>query len=99
MRIEIIKTRNGFQIPRLESMAISDRLFATVEISPPVRRQGASHKKKKTGPLIQKAIRQLGGDDLLEGILNRLPKDYQYIPDNMSDEDVLYEALKEKYDL
>jgi hypothetical protein len=99
MRIEIIKTENGFQIPQLESMTIPDRLFATVELPSPAHQLLTLIEKKTARQLIEKAVADLGGDDLLEGILDRLPQSCKLIPVGLRDEDVLYEALKEKYGL
>lgn len=99
MRIEIIKTKNGFRIPQLESMTIPDRLFATVDIPPQTHPSQKAVRKRTTHQLLEKTVRGLGGDDLLEGIRNRLPEDYRYTSSGVSDEDVLYDALKEKYGL
>jgi len=99
MRIEIIKTKNGFRIPQLESMTIPDKLFATVDMPFPTHQTYTPAHKKTTHQLIEKTVNGLGGDNLLEGIMNRLPQNYQYISNNISDKDVLYEALKEKYGL
>jgi hypothetical protein len=99
MRIEIIKTRKGFRIPQLESMTVPDRLFATVELPSPVIKPLTPVRKDTTRRLLEKTIMNMSGDKLLEGILCRLPKGYLYVPDGMSDADVLYEALKDKYGL
>lgn len=99
MRIEIIKTKEGFEIPQLRAMKVADRLYGTVEMLPSYLDRSASQSKGKTVPMLQKTIRQLGGDDLLEGIMRRLPERYYYVPDHLSDEDIWYETLKEKYEL
>jgi hypothetical protein len=59
----------------------------------------ATSPKKTAYRLIEKAVGDLGGDELLEGLRSRLPRDFEYAPGNGSDEDALYEALKEKYGL
>jgi hypothetical protein len=99
MRVEIIKTRRGFRIPQLESMTVPDRLFATVELPSSVLKSPTPVRKEITHRLIEKTVMDMGGDKLLEGILSRLPQSYAYVSGGMSDEDVLYEALKEKYGL
>ena len=99
MRIEIIKTRKGFRIPQLESMTVPDRLFASVELPSSVLKSLTPIRKKTTRRLLEKTVKDMGGDKLLEGILSRLPQGYSYVRGGMSDEAVLYEALKEKYGL
>ncbi len=99
MRIEIIKTDNGFRIPQLEFVRVPDHFFATVELSSTDEDSLNPSRENITHRLLKKSIVDLGGDLLLEGILSRLPQNYAYIPSAMSDEDVLYEALQEKYGL
>jgi hypothetical protein len=99
MRVEIIKTKNGFKIPELESMDIPNRLTAVVDLPEPSGKPEARSPKKTAYRLIEKAVADLGGDELLEGLLNRLPQDFEYTSGNRSDEDVLYEALREKHGL
>jgi hypothetical protein len=99
MRIEIIKTHKGFIIPQLESMNVPDRLYATVELPSPVLRPQTSIRKGAAYRLLKKTVMDMGADNLLEGILSRLPQDFTYVSAGMSDEDILYDALKEKYGL
>ena len=99
MRIEIIKTKHGFRIPQLESRDIPDRLYATLDWPSEINPTPAQNRQASSRSVIQKTLTDMGGDDLLEGILKRLPQDYRYMPSGMSDDDLLYEALKEKYEL
>jgi hypothetical protein len=100
MRIEIIKIHKGFfKIPQIESMNLPERFYATVELASPVLRPQTPVRKGTAYRLLEKTVMDMGADNLLEGILSRLPQDFSYVSDSMSDEDILYEALKEKYGL
>ena len=99
MRIEIIKTKHGFRIPQLESRDIPDRLYATLEWPVELGPAPTQNRQASTRSAIEKTAAGIGGDDLLEGILKRLPQDYRYMPSGVSDDDLLYEVLKEKYEL
>jgi hypothetical protein len=99
MRIEIIKTKHGFRIPQLESMEIPERLFATLEGPSEIHPAPSQVTQTSSYQMIKNTVKEIGGDDLLEGILNRLPHDYHYISAGKSDDEILYEALKEKYEL
>lgn len=99
MRIEIIKTKHGFRIPQLESMDIPERLFATLEWPSGIHPEHSQDQQALSYRMLENTVKEMGGDDLLESILKRLPQDYRFIPSGMSNDDLLYEALKEKYGL
>lgn len=71
----------------------------TIDLPEPSGQFEATSPKKTAYRLTEKAVADLGGDELLEGLLGRLPQDFEYAPCSGSDEDVLYAALREKYGL
>lgn len=99
MRIEIIKTPKGFQIPQLESVAVPDRFFATVDLPSLDPASQTSLSSETTRRLVEKTLKDIGEDDFLEGLLRRLANDYRYVAGNRSESDVLFDALREKYAL
>lgn len=84
---------------KLKSMEISNRPTAVVDLPEPSGKSEATSPKKTAYRLIEKALADIGGDELLEALQSRLPQDFEYAPADRSDEDVLYEALREKYGL
>lgn len=75
------------------------RTDALADMPKPSNKSEATSPKKTAYRLIEKAVADLGGDELLEGLPNRLPQDFEYAPDKIDEADVLYEALTEKYGL
>lgn len=99
MRIEIIKTDKGFIIPQLEGQVLPmTRFFADAEIDDVIAVQGSAKQKSPTILALEKALAQVGSDPLLKMKLENLPPDYTYTQ-TKDDEEILYDALRVKYEL
>jgi hypothetical protein len=97
MRIEIIKTRNGFRIPQMEEMGLpSGRFYAELDLSQFVKSPEEHSHKSKTIAAIEVTLMKLGQNDLLKLKLKHLPKNFTFVEID-SDETVLQQALVKKY--
>lgn len=97
MRIEIIKTKKGFRIPKLEEMGLSSgRFYAELDPVQVIRPTDETSRKSKTIAAMEATLQRLGRNDLLMLKLKHLPKNFTF-SETDSDENVLQQALVEKY--
>lgn len=97
MQLEAIKINNNFMIPELDKLNLSvDKIILNVDDNTINRLKNTQ--KSTTYQKLELLNEELGGDELIEALLKHTPLDYEY-KSNKSDDEILYEALREKYEL
>jgi hypothetical protein len=97
MIIKAIKVQEGYLIPELPSTGNLDKfIYLDVRIIQKDSKHG--NRTSETVNVIELANRQLGGNKMLELKLKHLPRNYEY-QEIESDDEILYQCLKEKYEL
>ncbi len=95
MKLHVIKKNGQFVIPALEHLDIDLEGFI-VEVDTQTAAQLKSKLKKSTVQQLHELNEALGGDPYLTLKLTHLPPDYHHLSCK-SDDELLAEALQEKY--
>ncbi len=97
MRVEAVLKNGHYEIPYLEKINFKKE-HLVIEIDEKLLLDSVKESKSKTYLQLEKLNKDLGGNDLVEAIMEGMPKDYTY-KQTKSDDDILFEALREKYEL
>lgn len=95
MKLQVIKQDGHYIIPELEQVEIDLQSFY-VEVDQDISAKLNEMATSNTISQLQALNQSLGGDDYLAFKLQHLPKYYSY-KTTQSDDDLLAEALMEKY--
>lgn len=95
MKLQVIKQDGHYIIPVLEQAELDLQSFY-VEVDQDIEIKLSQMATSNTIDQLQKLNQALGGDEYLSFKLKNLPKYYSYNT-SQSDEDILAEALIEKY--
>lgn len=97
MIIKAIKVQGGYLIPELPS---TGNLGKYIYLDVRIIHKDSKHddRTSETVNVLTQANRQLGGNKMLKLKLKHLPRNYEY-HEIESDDEILYQCLKEKYEL
>ena len=97
MIVKAIKVQEGYLIPELPS---AEKLGKFIYLDVHIIHKDSEHRNytSETVNALELANRQLGGNKMLELKLKNVPGSHEY-KGSGSDDEVLYQSLKEKYEL
>ena len=101
MLLEVVKKDNCFIIPELEKMSIDKDRFQ-LEISDDSFESATGikiTKKSKTYQMLERLSEKLDDDEFVKLKLRHTPMNYEYKDNGNTDDELWYEAVKEKYEL
>ena len=96
MIIKAIKVQEGYLIPELPSTGNWGK-FIYLDVHS-IQEASKHHHASEAIKVLEQVNRQLGGNKMLELKLKHLPRNYEY-HEIESDDEILYQCLKEKYEL
>jgi len=98
MLIEVIKKDGHFIVPYFEKIHLNLKRIKLEIDENFLHIQEKDVEKSETYKALEKAVEKSGGNNLLKIKLKNMPKDFCYKSDK-TDEEILYDALKGKYEL
>ena len=99
MKVEAIKKDGHFIVSYFDKIKLEhDKI--EIEFDENVlnkKKKTRVEEKSATYKALEKAVKKSGGNDFLKLLLKNTPKNYTYYQ-NKPDNEILYEALREKYE-
>ena len=94
MKVEAILKNGHYEIPYLEKINFK-RDHLVVEIDEEVLKE---EKKSETYNKLEKLNKEVGGDKLIEAIMEGMPLDYTYKKSKKNDKEIWYEEVRKDYE-
>lgn len=100
MQLHIVKRNNEFVILN-PPKDLPDKFFIEIDREKSIEQEAEPEKSQSSRTFMKtkKVYEQMPDDDFIKALHESTPPDYQYKDSEKDDDDLLYDALKDKYEL